>query len=108
MSDLSTLIHDLEIIAEAAKEGTQVALRCRSAAGSLKELFIALSAERQAREQAEALLREADGEISALHTAMGAPGDYGYDSREGKALFRIYNFLSKIRAVLKEQEQPNG
>ena len=39
-------------------------------------------------------------EITALHKAFGAPGDYGYDTREGKALWRIYQFQRQLLDAL--------
>lgn len=39
-------------------------------------------------------------EIRALHEAFGAPGDYGYDTREGKALWRIYQFQRQLLDAL--------
>lgn len=42
----------------------------------------------------------ADEEISAIHQAFGAPGDYGYESREGQALYRLYRFQSELRTAI--------
>lgn len=39
-------------------------------------------------------------EIGALHKAFGAPGDYGYETREGAALFRIYQFQRQLLDAL--------
>lgn len=36
------------------------------------------------------LIRQTDIAIDKIHAAFGAPGDYGYESREGKALFGLY------------------
>jgi hypothetical protein len=44
--------------------------------------------------------KRADEQISAIHKAFGAPGDYGYDSREGRALFDLYRFQSELRAAI--------
>lgn len=55
----------------------------------------------------EALLRiakQADEKITATHAAFGAPGDYGYDSREGKALFELYKFQMELRAIISANE----
>lgn len=55
------------------------------------------------RAQHEALMGAAkaiDEQITAIHAAFGAPGDYGYESREGKALFALYRFQSEQRAAL--------
>ena len=48
----------------------------------------------------------ADEQISAIHAAFGAPGDYGYESREGKALFALYRFQAELRAVIWEAGGP--
>lgn len=40
-------------------------------------------------------------EIRALHAAFGAPGDYGYETRKGKALWRIYRFQSQLLETLR-------
>jgi hypothetical protein len=42
----------------------------------------------------------ADGQISAIHSAFGAPGDHGYESREGKALYALYLFQVELRAAI--------
>jgi hypothetical protein len=44
--------------------------------------------------------KRADEQISALHKAFGAPGDWGYESREGKSLFEIYRFQQELRAAI--------
>lgn len=43
-----------------------------------------------------------DEQISALHAVFGAPGDYGYDSREGKALYALYLAQSDLRAAIRD------
>lgn len=40
----------------------------------------------------------ADEQIAAIKAAFGAPGDWGYESKEGKALYELY----KIQMILKE------
>lgn len=53
----------------------------------------------------EALLKaakEADSQIAAIYSAFGAPGDYGYESREGKALFALYKFQVELRDAIAE------
>lgn len=53
------------------------------------------------------LLYAVNTRISAIQTAFGAPGDYGYDSREGQALLALY----QLRAVLPwrgKAEAPKG
>lgn len=50
------------------------------------------------------ILKKADEQINALHKAFGAPGDYGYDSREGQALFSIYRFQSELRNEIRRAE----
>lgn len=53
----------------------------------------------------EALLKaakEADSQIAAIHSAFGAPGDYGYESREGKALFALYKCQVELRDAIAE------
>lgn len=44
----------------------------------------------------------ADLQISAIHAAFGAPGDYGYESREGKALYELYKFQVELRAAIRQ------
>lgn len=47
-----------------------------------------------------ALIRKGDEQITAVLAAFGAPGDYGYETREGKALFALYRFQAELRAAL--------
>lgn len=42
-----------------------------------------------------------DQQISAVHSAFGAPGDYGYESREGKALHGLYLAQSQLRMAIR-------
>jgi hypothetical protein len=44
----------------------------------------------------------ADQQINAIHTAFGAPGDHGYESREGKALYELYKFQVELRAAIRQ------
>lgn len=44
----------------------------------------------------------ADHQISAIHDVFGAPGDYGYESREGKALYELYKFQVELRAAIRQ------
>lgn len=37
--------------------------------------------------------------IAAIKAAFGAPGDHGYETREGKALFALYQFGAAIDTV---------
>lgn len=48
--------------------------------------------------------KAADQEISAIHAAFGAPGDYGYESREGKALYALYKFQVELRAAIADAQ----
>jgi hypothetical protein len=52
-----------------------------------------------------AILKKADEQISAIHKAFGAPGDHGYESREGRALYELYKFQVELRAALAATEQ---
>jgi hypothetical protein len=54
-------------------------------------------------------LRGAEEVISAIHKAFGAPGDYGYETKEGKALFALYRFqASVLSAAIQEASAPTG
>lgn len=44
------------------------------------------------------LLEKALAAIEAVHKAFGAPGDYGYGTREGDALFELYKAAADIFA----------
>lgn len=37
--------------------------------------------------------------IRDVRAAFGAPGDYGYETREGRALFALYQLLPRISFV---------
>lgn len=45
------------------------------------------------------LLNQASAAIAEVHKAFGAPGDYGYESREGKALYLLYRAFNAIVAA---------
>ena len=42
------------------------------------------------------LVKEIQILISNIHKAFGAPGDYGYDSKEGIALQKLYAFTNNL------------
>lgn len=44
----------------------------------------------------------ADHQINAIHEAFGAPGDHGYESREGNALYELYKFQVELRAAIRQ------
>lgn len=44
--------------------------------------------------------KKADEQITAIHKAFGAPGDWGYEKREGKALYELYKFQTELRAAI--------
>lgn len=46
------------------------------------------------------LTKTVNQQINAVHAAFGAPGDYGYESREGKALFALYKFQAELGAAV--------
>jgi hypothetical protein len=48
-------------------------------------------------------LKEVDTQISAIHAAFGAPGDFGYETREGKALFALYKSQVALRATIRSE-----
>lgn len=52
--------------------------------------------------------KRADQEISAIHKAFGAPGDHGYDSREGQALFSLYRFQMELRDAINTAAKVEG
>ena len=49
---------------------------------------------------------EAMDAIHDVHRAFGAPGDYGYDSKEGKALLRLYDSTQKLAPHLPKRQAP--
>jgi hypothetical protein len=49
--------------------------------------------------QSEAL-KEADHAFAEIKAAFGAPGDYGYSSPEGKALFTAYKAWASVRSAI--------
>lgn len=49
--------------------------------------------------------------LQVMRKAFGAPGDHGYDTKEGKALFALYNLLSNSigsEEVLRHQGLSQG
>lgn len=50
------------------------------------------------------ILEKALAAISEAHKAFGAPGDYGYGSREGDALFNLCRVEAEIHNHLAKQE----
>jgi hypothetical protein len=46
-----------------------------------------------------------ESQISAIHAAFGAPGDHGYESREGKALFELYKSQAELRSAIQLVEK---
>lgn len=55
--------------------------------------------ENQTPERALALALRA---INCAHRAFGAPGDFGYDTREGRALQTLYALAGPVQAALKQ------
>lgn len=54
-----------------------------------------------------AAIREMLEATLQVHKALGAPGDYGYDSKEGKALKRLYQAHGKLlKAAKAERKEP--
>jgi hypothetical protein len=45
-------------------------------------------------------MKEVLESILQVHKAFGAPGDYGYDTKEGKALIRLYQAHAALEKVL--------
>jgi len=54
------------------------------------------------------IARAADDHMTAIHVAFGAPGDYGYESAEGKALYALYKFQLELRQAIKIEESRDG
>lgn len=44
-------------------------------------------------------LQRAAAAIDQVHAAFGAPGDYGYGTRQGDALFALYKAGYEVRAA---------
>jgi hypothetical protein len=53
----------------------------------------------------EDFFREGEATVEAIHHAFGAPGDFGYDSPEGKALYGLYMFWGKIHDAMSIHRQ---
>ena len=43
-----------------------------------------------------------DQHINAIHAAFGAPGDYGYESPQGAALYELYKSQVELRAAIRQ------
>lgn len=48
-----------------------------------------------------AILDRALEQINVVHKAFGAPGDHGYDTRQGQALLALYNFARELRTAMR-------
>lgn len=53
------------------------------------------------------------GAILAVKNAFGAPGDWGYETRQGDALRRLYDVFNEMVAIvlldaMDKDEQENG
>ena len=47
--------------------------------------------------------KKADEQIAQIKGAFGAPGDHGYESREGQALYALYKFQVELREVIRSE-----
>lgn len=43
--------------------------------------------------------------INAVHRAFGAPGNFGYGTKEGDALFALYRARSELLATVSQSEE---
>jgi len=43
--------------------------------------------------------------INEVHRAFGAPGNFGYSTKEGKALFILYQARSELLATIESKEK---
>lgn len=50
------------------------------------------------------ILEMADEHISAIKAAFGSPGDWGYESKEGKALYQLYKFQMLLREAIRDEQ----
>ena len=48
--------------------------------------------------------READKQIEQIRQAFGAPGDWGYEKKEGKALFALYAARQELRRAINQAQ----
>jgi|GEM_PF-1281355 len=48
----------------------------------------------------------ANSMVDQIHKAFGAPGDYGYETKEGKALFALYKTSGVFAAAIRKATQP--
>lgn len=49
------------------------------------------------------LLARVDEAIAAIHKAFGAPGNYGYEHPQGKALYSLYRAHLAVSQALRER-----
>jgi hypothetical protein len=50
-------------------------------------------------------IKETLAAIVQIKKALGAPGDYGYETKEGKALIRLYQAHGKLLKIVPEEER---
>lgn len=48
------------------------------------------------------IAKAVDERIDAVHAAFGAPGDWGYEFAEGKALYELYKAQIELRAAIRQ------
>ncbi len=51
-------------------------------------------------------LRRVSRLIDEVHKAFGAPGDYGYGTPQGEALYRLYEYQHGIQQIVPEAFEP--
>jgi len=56
-------------------------------------------------EKTRSLLCEIDNAITTIKSAFGAPGDHGYDTPQGKALYALYLLQADIANLLMEEDE---
>jgi len=71
---------------------------CRLSVNEVREIVGALKA-------TDAALNSLFGAIASFKAVMGAPGDYGYETREGQALFALYRAVGQ--ALRPDGEKPH-
>lgn len=54
--------------------------------------------------ETELLTRISDA-IADVHKAFGAPGDFGYETPQGVALFRLYKLRPELIEALSEEKK---
>ena len=47
-------------------------------------------------------------QIHEIHKAFGAPGDYGYSTKEGKALFGLYRAGNDLQSALNKSSSTDA